>query len=378
MIRASTLFTTHTPVPAGHDSFHVDLFKLYMGSMAQKLKISLDDFLFLGKATAQEDHFNMSYLASNLSQEINGVSMLHGKISKEVLSELYKGFLPEELENIGYVTNGVHYPTWAAPEWKSIHDKFLIPEALAEDIHDYEEDEESRAWRNIYKVQDDQIWETKSKLRDKLINYVKQRFSDTHVQRNENPNQDFLFMEKDIYDYKLDYELTILGYYCNHDGYDLPKYCVKVMCYPHLEEWTSRNILSNYKFYAPELKSMSNVVITDTIDDCVNLVSDSNFNKSTPSIVLHNDKEIINIRHVNYHIDDKGGYVQKENVETRNVLFLKDTSTTMLISHNTDLDENNMYIGLEDVRIFSYKNRLFYNANRGLGYSKFQNVLIFD
>ena len=102
------------------------------------------------------------------------------------------------------------------------------------------------------------------------------------------------------------------------------------------------------------------------------MVSDSNFNKSTPSIVLHNDKEIINIRHVNYHIDDKGGYVQKENVETRNVLFLKDTSTTMLISHNTDLDENNMYIGLEDVRIFSYKNRLFYNANRGLGYSKFQ------
>ena len=213
-----------------------------------------------------------------------------------------------------------------------------------------------------------------------IINYYREQgknelayqyFRIADRQRNENPNQDFLFMEKDIYDYKLDYELTILGYYCNHDGYDLPKYCVKVMCYPHLEEWTSRNILSNYKFYAPELKSMSNVVITDTIDDCINLVSDSNFNKSTPSIVLHNDKEIINIRHVNYHIDDKGGYVQKENVETRNVLFLKDTSTTMLISHNTDLDENNMYIGLEDVRIFSYKNRLFYNANRGLGYSKF-------
>ena len=187
MIRVSTLFTTHTPVPAGHDSFHVDLFILYMGTMAAKLKISVDDFLFLGKASAHEDHFNMSYLASNLSQEINGVSMLHGKISKEVLSELYKGFLPEELENIGYVTNGVHYPTWAAPEWKSIHEKFLKPEALAEDIHDYEEDEESRAWRNIYKVQDDLIWETKSKLRKGLINYIKQRFSDTHVQRNENP-----------------------------------------------------------------------------------------------------------------------------------------------------------------------------------------------
>jgi starch phosphorylase len=187
LTRASTLFTTHTPVPAGHDSFHVDLFKLYMGNVSQKLSISLEDFLFLGKASTQDDHFNMSYLASNLSQEINGVSMLHGKISKEVLSDLYKGFLPEELENIGYVTNGVHYPTWAAPEWKLIHEKFLKPENLPEDIHDYEEDEESRAWRNIYKVQDALIWETKTKLRESLINYIKQRFSETHIQRNENP-----------------------------------------------------------------------------------------------------------------------------------------------------------------------------------------------
>lgn len=187
MIRVSTLFTTHTPVPAGHDSFHVDLFKLYMGNMAAKLKLSLDDFLFLGKASAGDDHYNMSFLASNFSQQINGVSMLHGKISKELLAELYRGFLPEELENIGYVTNGVHYPTWAAPEWKSIHEKFLKPEKLPEDIHDYDEEEETRAWRNIYKVQDNVIWETKSKLRESLINYVKQRFSDTHVQRNENP-----------------------------------------------------------------------------------------------------------------------------------------------------------------------------------------------
>lgn len=187
MIRVSTLFTTHTPVPAGHDSFHVDLFKLYMGHMALKMKISLSDFLFLGKASAGDDHFNMSYLASNLSQQINGVSMLHGKISKGLLSELYKGFLPEELENIGYVTNGVHYPTWAASEWIAIHDKFLKPEKLAEDIHEYDEDEESRAWRNIYKVQDSVVWETKSRLREGLINYIKQRFTDIHIQRNENP-----------------------------------------------------------------------------------------------------------------------------------------------------------------------------------------------
>lgn len=187
MVRVSTLFTTHTPVPAGHDSFHVDLFKLYMGNMAQKMKVSLSDFLFLGKASPEDDHFNMSFLAANLSQQINGVSMLHGKISRGLLAELYKGFLPEELENIGYVTNGVHYPTWAAPEWISIHESFLKPEKLADDIHEYDEEEETRAWRNIYKVQDHLIWETKSKLREGLINFVKQRFTDTHIQRNENP-----------------------------------------------------------------------------------------------------------------------------------------------------------------------------------------------
>ena len=187
MVRASTLFTTHTPGPAGHDAFHVDLFASYMGHLAQKLNLTLDDFLFLGKAAANDSHFNMSFLASNMSQEINGVSMLHGKISKGLLAELYKGFLPEELDNVGYVTNGVHYPTWAAPEWQTIHAKFLKPEGLAEDIHEYEEDEEARAWRNIYKVADNVIWETKSKLREDLINYIKQRFSDTHIQRNESP-----------------------------------------------------------------------------------------------------------------------------------------------------------------------------------------------
>lgn len=187
MVRASTLFTTHTPVPAGHDAFPDDLFKLYMGKMADRLEISQSDLLILGKASASEGKFNMSYLAANLSQEINGVSKLHGDVSKELLSDLYKGFMPEELENIGYVTNGVHYPTWAATEWKEIHDNCLDSEELATDIHDYDADSEMRAWRNIYKVQDKLIWETKSKLREKMIEFIKQRSTDTHILRNENP-----------------------------------------------------------------------------------------------------------------------------------------------------------------------------------------------
>ena len=187
IVRASTLFTTHTPVPAGHDSFPDELFKSYMNPVALELGISMEELMLLGKADSAEGRFNMSFLAANLSQSINGVSKLHGDVSKQLLSELYKGFLPEELDNIGYVTNGVHYPTWAAPGWKVVHDQILSAEEMAEDIHEYEEGGEMRAWRNIYKVQDKLVWDTKSKLREQLIEYIKRRFTDIHIQRNENP-----------------------------------------------------------------------------------------------------------------------------------------------------------------------------------------------
>jgi alpha-glucan phosphorylase-like protein len=187
IVRASTLFTTHTPVPAGHDSFPDELFKSYMDPIALQLQITMDELMMLGKAGVNESRFNMSFLAANLSQEINGVSKLHGDVSKQLLSELYRGFLPEELDNIGYVTNGVHYPTWAAADWKSVHDQILSAEEMADDIHEYEEGSELRAWRNIYKVQDKLIWDTKSKLREQLIEFIKRRFTDIHIQRNENP-----------------------------------------------------------------------------------------------------------------------------------------------------------------------------------------------
>ena len=84
-MRASTLFTTHTPVPAGHDAFHDDLFKTYMKQYPGKLGLSWDEFVYLGKAKPQEDHFNMSYLACQMSHGINGVSWMHGIVSKKIL-----------------------------------------------------------------------------------------------------------------------------------------------------------------------------------------------------------------------------------------------------------------------------------------------------
>ena len=179
VVRVSTLFTTHTPVPAGHDSFYQDMFKHYMYEYPGKVGISWDEFCNLGKANPFEDHFNMSYLACNLSQGINGVSMLHGEVSKEVLSPLYEGFLPEELE-VGYVTNGVHYSTWAAKEWKEMHLKYF-GRSFPENQLDFD------LWEKIYKIPDEEIWNLKQSMRLKTIGYIKQRFTNTWIKRHENP-----------------------------------------------------------------------------------------------------------------------------------------------------------------------------------------------
>ena len=171
LVRASTVFTTHTPVPAGHDSFHVDLLKHYLDKFPEKIGLNWDEFIMLGKAGVNDDHFNMSYLACNLSQGINGVSMLHGAVSKMVLKHLYPGFLQEELE-IGYVTNGVHYSTWTAPEWKEIHNKYFGEKFPVNQL-------EFETWKNIYNVPDSEIWNLRESLRLKSIDYIKKRFAES-------------------------------------------------------------------------------------------------------------------------------------------------------------------------------------------------------
>lgn len=186
VISRSTLFTTHTPVPAGHDSFHIDLFGHYMGKYASKLNLSWEDFINLGKADPSEDHFNMSYLAATLSQEINGVSMLHGDVSKDLLAPLYPGYLPEELENIGYVTNGIHYPTWTSKSWKSLHNKMLNRE-FPISVLDYNIEEEAAHWNNVFNINDDEIWNTKQNHKKQMFEFIEHKFKNAYIKKNENP-----------------------------------------------------------------------------------------------------------------------------------------------------------------------------------------------
>ncbi len=172
VVRSSSLFTTHTPVVAGHDAFSEDLLRKYIAHYSGRLKIDWTELMALGKINPLDpgEKFSMSTLAATLSQEVNGVSWLHGKVSREIFSRLWPGYLPEEL-HVGYVTNGVHYPTWTAPEWKEIHAKVFGEEFVA---HSYNKD----CFSGIRKVSDDVIWFTRNKLRARLIAKVKEIISD--------------------------------------------------------------------------------------------------------------------------------------------------------------------------------------------------------
>ena len=183
VVRSSSLFTTHTPVPAGHDFFSEDMMRVYFGSFPARMKIDWHTFMGLGRYNINDggEKFSMSVLAANMSQGINGVSWLHGKVSQEILAGMWPGYLPEEV-NVGYVTNGVHYPTWTAPAWKAIHARVFGKEFAT---HHYDKS----CFSGIYKIPDKEIWNVRSVLRKRLIDYVKKTISDTKSTAHYSPSQ---------------------------------------------------------------------------------------------------------------------------------------------------------------------------------------------
>ncbi len=183
VVRASSLFTTHTPVPAGHDAFDEGLMRKYIGHYAQRLKISWETLMGLGKIHGDDpgEKFSMSHLAANISQNINGVSMLHGKVSQDIFSNMYPGYLPEEL-HVSYVTNGVHYPTWASKEWKALHAKVFGPEFQT---HHYDK----RCFEGIYSVSDEEIWNVRRAMKKQLIEVIKERLSNPALGSHYSPSQ---------------------------------------------------------------------------------------------------------------------------------------------------------------------------------------------
>ena len=183
LVRASGLFTTHTPVPAGHDAFDEDMMYRYFGHYPSRFGISWETLLGLGKVNVDDhnERFSMSVLAANCSQNVNGVSMLHGKVSRDIFAGMYKGYLPEEL-HISYVTNGVHYPTWASKEWKAVHAKVFGPEFQT---HHYDK----RCFEGIYNVSDEEIWDTRKVLKKELIRIINDRLSNPELSSHYSPSE---------------------------------------------------------------------------------------------------------------------------------------------------------------------------------------------
>ena len=178
-IRSSTLFTTHTPVPAGHDSFEEDLLRKYIAHYHSRLNISWDELMALGRCESDTDRkFNMSYLASRMSQEINGVSKLHGEVSRGMFNKLWPGYLKDELF-IGYITNGVHYPTWLAPEWQELY------EELTGTRH-FDQTDRSE-WEKLYNVDDKRIYEIKKDLKKKLFNDIRKKLQSGMIDKHFSP-----------------------------------------------------------------------------------------------------------------------------------------------------------------------------------------------
>ncbi len=181
IVRSSTLFTTHTPVPAGHDAFSEDLMRAYLSHYPERIGLSWEDFIGLGRVnkTDSNEKFSMSILAINFSQEVNGVSKIHGRVSREMFANLYKGYFPNEL-HINYVTNGVHLPTWISRGWCKLYDEVFTKA--------YRKDQSNQDyWKNIYDVEDKRIWDTHQLAKKDLVDFMMVRLEKELIQRAEDP-----------------------------------------------------------------------------------------------------------------------------------------------------------------------------------------------
>ena len=205
LVRASSLYTVHTPVPAGHDYFDEGLFNKYMNQFPGRLGISWDDFMGLGRTNPEDkgEKFCMSTFLCKTCQEVNGVSWLHGRVSQQMFKGIWLGYMPveerldhaershdewfdiynphPEESHVGYVTNGVHFPTWCAKEWQAVYAKYLGKEY----IHDQSN---GKIWEKIYNVPDEVIWNTRVVLKNKLIDYIRARFRENWLRNQGDPS----------------------------------------------------------------------------------------------------------------------------------------------------------------------------------------------
>jgi starch phosphorylase len=177
-VKATTIFTTHTPVPAGNEVFSVDLIDKYFHKYWTALGLDRNAFLSLASQDSDKSGFNMTILALRLSNQRNGVSQLHGKVCRKMWHSLW----PDVEENdvpISSITNGVHVPTWIAPQMARLYEKYVAPDWLKR--HD-----EPAIWEHVLDMPDEEVWAARRWLKSKLISavddWVRKRWSEDAIQ----------------------------------------------------------------------------------------------------------------------------------------------------------------------------------------------------
>ena len=190
LVRASGLYTCHTPVPAGHDYFDEGLFGKYMSGYPAMLGISWDEFIGMGRQNPNDhsEKFSMSTFACNTCQEVNGVSKLHGWVSQKMFAPIWQGYYPEE-NHVGYVTNGVHFPSWAATEWRKLYAKYFDESFMSDQSNE-------QIWHAIYDVPDEEIWKTRMALKEKLVKYIRDKFRETWLKNQGDPSRVVSLLQK--------------------------------------------------------------------------------------------------------------------------------------------------------------------------------------
>jgi tetratricopeptide (TPR) repeat protein len=352
--------------------------RMYENAQTTKIDKEIMFILDVGDGGAKADKFERD------------IALLNRGLIDSPNNALYTFYLANSYHDIGDIDNAMMYYTkrselgeWIEEIWFSFYrigtcykEKGDIPKA----IHYWMKAYESFPNRieNLYEIV--QYYRLNNQNRTAYAYYMM-----ADQCRKKWPQTDYLFMRKDVYEYLLDYELTIITYYIQdiifdpmHSFAHIPKYSMKVLNYDN--ETIVKSTLSNYKFYSPCL-TLSDDYSIHSLTKCG--VTDG-YVSSTPSLCLNEAGElVVNDRYVNYKIDDRGNYINQSTISTINVITVIDLlSMTRKTQHTLkyDMSLDGHYEGIEDVRLLSHSDgTLYYNGNRGVnGYIYVEHGIIYD
>jgi len=318
---------------------------------------------------------------------LRDIRLLEKGLEENPNNDRYTFYLANSYKNSGQYENAIktykkriNLGGWHEEIWYSYYSigqcyKELgkMKEAIAAWINGY--DTLPNRIENLYEIVNHYRTTNKNTLAYTYYNLAK-------YERNRKTEFDNLFLEKDIYDYKLDYELSIIGYYCNWDNYDLAKVSMNILSNTTTIDYIFKNVLSNYKFYTKDIaniqfkstqqneniKKIISVLNKNTEEIFRSMnIDNGEFVSSTPTMCLNNNNElIVNTRFVNYIINEKGEYINKEKIQTINVITNYNISEISnitkkqeyIMNYNKKYDD--IYVGLEDVRIVQHNDKIHY------------------